>query len=333
MALIVLEGPDGGGKSTVARELEQAWLAMRPHYRAMVVHTGPPDPYDRCVYEEYELGLDAKREEILSDHTLIILDRWHVGDTVYARYRPDKKPRLSAEGMDHVEMALSSLGALKVMMLPPFHIVNARVEGDGDDYISHDDLARIHSEYQAHQRKYPYQVKPGDGWLTPEWTLKPSTAAKGLILRLRALDKPALARDFSAVSAGTWTGSLHPQVILAGDELGPANQRFTRPFTPFSPVTCGDWLLRSVRDAGLATTCGIINTGHPGVDLLALAAITPDARWIALGAKAAERLDSHGITYSRIPHPQWARRFSHGYPEMYTSLLRTATIPGMEGLT
>lgn len=330
MALVVLEGPDGGGKSTIARELESAWLAMRPHHRAMVIHTGPPDPYDKCAYEEYELGLDVKRDEVLSDHTLVILDRHHIGDTIYARYRPDKKPRLTPEGMDHVEMVLSSLGALKVMCLPPLHIVRDRVWADGDDYIDHDDIIRIHGEYLAHRQKYPYHVSTGEGWLSPEWTLKPVSAARGLILRTRALDKVGLARDFSAVSAGTWTGSLRPSVIIAGDELGPADSRFTRPFTPFSPVTCGEWLLRSVRDAELATTCGIINTGHPGVDLLALAALAPDARWVALGGTAAKRLDSHGIKFGLVPHPQWSRRFRHGYPEMYTSLLRTAAIPEKE---
>ena len=329
MVLCVLEGPDGGGKSTIARELESAWLAMRPHHRAMVVHTGPPDPYDQCAYEEYELGLDAKRDEVLSDHTLVILDRWHVGDTVYARYRPDAKSRLTPEGMDHVEMSLSSLGALKVMVLPPFHIVNTRVHNDGDDYISLADLQRIHDEYAAHQKKYSYQVVAGEGWLIPEWTLKPSSIARGLILRSRAHDKPAMARDFAVVSANTWTGSLKPEVIIAGDELGPANERFTRPFTPFSPATCGEWLLRSIRDAGIATTCGIINTGHPGVDLLALASLAPDARWIALGSKAAKRLDDHGISCNRVPHPQWSRRFKHGEPEAYTSLLRAAAAPGV----
>jgi hypothetical protein len=317
--LILLEGVDGGGKSSLAAAVKKHWDEGHAS-AAQVVHTGPPDPYDRCVHTEYELQLDEHSERVMSPNQLIILDRWHVGDVVYARYRPDKQPRFSPAGMLHCEMTLSSLGAVKVICSPPLEIVEKRVVDRGDDYIDHFDLPRIHAEYLEHGARYGYLFTSGfenDSWLLPH-------------LLKTAASQASRARDLAAASAGTYTGALFPDVLIAGDELGgtPEAQEkrggFTRPFTPVAKTGSSGWLMAAVHQAGFLTSAGLVNVNHPGVDVPVIAELNPRSRWVALGARASVALNGHGVTHSRVAHPQFCKRFRHSFFDEYVSDLLEA---------
>lgn len=325
--LILLEGPDGGGKTTLATALRHEWGAESS---LTLWHKGPPDPPDRCPYEEYELalGTSAAVSVILALNRLLLLDRWHAGDPVYQRYRPGQRTRLTSAGMLHVELVLSSLGAVKVMCLPPLEITAQRVAARGDDFIDARDLPRIHAEYAAHAALYNYWV--------PDWELDPAVVAKLLMSRAEESARPA--GQLWHQSDGTYTGAVRPAVIFAGDELGGSVELgtrlgFTRPFTPKLSGSCSEWLLSALLAAGIINNCGLVNSGQPGVDLTELARSQPATRWVALGQQAARRLTAAQVPHQVAHHPQYARRFRHSDRAGYAAELAIAAhLPAGAGM-
>jgi thymidylate kinase len=322
--LIVLEGTDGGGKTTLAAALKAHWekfgpaaSQFGPTAAAVVIHTGPPADPHLSPFEEYELPFQyggSFLSQVLRRDSLIILDRWHVGDIVYGpAYRGYS--RLTPAGMLHCEMTVSSLGAAKVICSPPLEVVQKRVANDGDDYIRQDDLPRIHAAYLEHAKAYNYIVVTGEE--------DPETLISDLFY---AAERHSRAASLAWATAGTYTGALHPRVIIVGDELGPRNggSRFQRPFTPFMPGAA-TWLLDAMLAAGLRNDVGMINAHHPGLDLSYLSSLfTPSPRWVALGSRASTALASHGIVHSRIHHPQFSRRFRHAHFDEYVADLKAA---------
>jgi len=324
--LILLEGCDGSGKTAAAGALRDVWLALgHPASSVEIMHKGPPDDPHGCPFLEYEVALDTEplSSLVLAPDRLAVLDRWHIGDVVYGpRYRGFA--RYTPTGMLHTEMALSSLGAVKVLCSPSLEVVQDRVARDGDDYIDQADLPRIHAEYLEHGKKYGYAILE-DG------------RRDGVLQQLlrEASHRTEEARSLAVASFSTWTGSLDPAVIFCGDELGGGRARvsgrfleYQRPFTPLSPGSSSEWLLDALLECGMMTTSALVNAHHPGVSLPALAERLPEARWVALGARASTALGGFGIEHRRAPHPAWSRRFRHSYHKEYAAQLAEAA--GME---
>jgi hypothetical protein len=319
--LIVLEGSDGAGKSHLAAAIRDYWPDVGSPRDFQLIHTGPPNPPDRCVYQEYESQLDSQAELVMSDSHLMVLDRWHLGDRIYGpHYRGFA--RYTEGGLLHTEMALSSLGAVKVICSPPLEVVQKRVADDGDDYISQEDIPRIHREYLAHAERYGYHVIG---------TQHVSTTIEFLLRD--AHGKARRARYLAKCSAGTYTGALYPECILAGDELGGTAEKqaangFTRPFTPAAGHASSEWLMSAICRTGFLTTLGMVNVNHPGVDAAAVAALRPRAKWVALGARASKTLENCSVQHTRFEHPQHARRFRSQFHDEYAEELRQAIQAG-----
>src|SRR5277367_460266 len=303
MALICLEGSDGGGKSFLAGKIAESWLQRHPNSEpvspAHVIHTGPPPDPQADVFADYELPFQDKSlfNRVMSDRDLVILDRWHLGDRIYGpKYRGFA--RYTEAGLLHTEMVLSSLGAVKVICSPPLDVVQKRVAERGDDYINQEDLPRIHAEYLQHGKQYDYFFY-GDGVFLYD-SQEPESAANALIVI--AIGKSYDASELAAASDDTYTGALYPDIIIAGDELGgtPEQQRkrggFTRPFTPNSPATSCEWFMSALYQAGYLNNTGLVNVNHPDVDVAQLAQLRPDTQWVALGVRASATLKKTDIS-------------------------------------
>lgn len=317
--ILVLEGSDGAGKSSLAAAVKATWDGSGSANPAHLIHTGPPDPPDRCPFQEYEKQLDDKARWVMSSSHLIILDRWHCGDRIYGpRYRGFA--RYTEGGEFHTEMALSSLGAVKVICSPPLEVVQERVKNRGDDYIDISDLPRIHEAYLNHGQRYGYYFY--NGIIDLDDTI-------AHLLR-DAQHKTARAKELADASAGTYTGSLHPQCIIAGDELGGTLEAqlrrggFTRPFTPNSAATSGEWLMSALFKAGYLTSIALVNASDPGTDVAVIAKLRPEAGWVALGARASAVLSRNGISHQKVRHPAWHRRFRHTEHGFYSAELSQA---------
>lgn len=306
--LCLLEGPDGGGKSTLAQQLASMAIAT-------IIHTGAPDPPGRCPFTEYEASLDAEplASRVTSASHLVILDRWHAGEAIYGPlYRGTT--RYTPAGMLHTEMVLDSLGAVKIMCLPPLETVQERIRQRGDSYIDQRHLPQIWDAYLRHAEEHRYSL------------IGNRVESTALAVLLTARGRHTLSALLAAHSARTYTGSLAPSVIFAGDQgnTGPRGRRdLPRPFTPL-PGSSGEWLLDALIAGKMAGDCGIVNVNHRGVDVNSIHELAGRPRWVALGGRASRTLSEKGIPHAAVPHPSYAKRFTHGRHHEYTLRLREA---------
>ena len=132
--LIVLEGPDGAGKTTLAKDLMAGFYRKWPSGTFRIEHRGPlrlnVDPFDEYTLPDYDP----------TDMTnLVVCDRWHLSEAVYGPiYRGASRVDLGFH-----EKWLDDRGALKLCVTAPLNVLTARVSERGDDYIEVGHLANI----------------------------------------------------------------------------------------------------------------------------------------------------------------------------------------------
>lgn len=157
--LIIIEGCDGVGKSTLAEKLIAATSGT-------LLHRGPPEKDPLLEYTE-ELQSYRPRDPYkgIPDASVkerhIICDRWHWGELVYGPiYRGETK--LGWEGMQQVDSFLLLRGALIVWVWEPVDVLNKRLEERGDDYIdvTHvPDICKAYSEVAWQSRVPVYKTR------------------------------------------------------------------------------------------------------------------------------------------------------------------------------
>jgi hypothetical protein len=305
--LIILEGADNSGKTTMAHALADAHQG-----ESLILKYGMPDPPDQNPFAEYEAGLIDRMNP--DPEALTIVDRWALGDIIYGPLMRGKA-RLNAGGLLHCEMLADGLGALRLMMNPPLAVILKRWRARGDDLIDISEAAGLHESYTYYAPRYGYrQLRdvPGEDRLM------------GILLtaRHRAMEAEAL----KAVAPG-YIGTLHPHAVLAGDVRSGADDPdpvFTHAFTPAGPGSA-----QYLMDA-LATHCrtaiwhaGVLNTGEEGMNLKEANALFNEPHWVALGANASQRLNEAGIDHTDIAHPQYWRRFRNKDVAEYASQIMT----------
>lgn len=108
MTFIVLEGPNGGGKSTVA-------AALKPH---MLLKAGPPT--HTTAYEEWVAPLIQYAD--LPFTNLVVADRWHLGEAVYpALLMPPRLRLCSNLELTQISKTIAAIvpNAMIVYVMPP----------------------------------------------------------------------------------------------------------------------------------------------------------------------------------------------------------------------
>lgn len=152
--LVILEGPDGVGKSTLADGLEPDIL----------YHAAQPTSFD--PYSEY---LPPSLLETRS-HETVVCDRWHWGEEIYGPlYRGESLlgGMLSLERY-YIDLALSQLGAVVVLLTAPEALLHERHAARGEDFLKSEDVARVQRAYRSMEATsfvYPTVEAPHD--ITP----------------------------------------------------------------------------------------------------------------------------------------------------------------------
>ena len=323
--LILLEGPDGGGKSTLAATISQH--AEEAGVPAAIRHTGPPNPPKRCPFTEYESELDW--DDCAAAHDpgrLLILDRHHTGEQVYGPIFRGQS-RLTDNGMYHIELALEAMGCVKLMVVPPLSTVMERLkQRRGSDLLSSYDKAflDIHKldEVLSWYIKYAYLNRYDvveDGKVVMDLLFK----------RLRF--RSQVATSSRELSGGTYIGSLAPRLLICGDVRGDGRfgrKDLTRPFTPTTKGGSSNYLLNAVKDSIVRHRCGIINVNEPHVNVPELYTTLGWPCVVALGERASATLRYHHIRHEKVPHPSWANRFRHDGLDWYAARLADAAETG-----
>lgn len=142
--IIILEGEDGAGKSTLADMIES-----RFHSRRRVVREayGPPsyDPdssssYQEQVYLQHMRLLDEAR---LHPQTVYVIDRFHWGTIAYGRvFRPERDldgwGDMGRERFLSVETAVAQAGGITVYVTNDLDTLAGRIASRGDEFLKVD---------------------------------------------------------------------------------------------------------------------------------------------------------------------------------------------------
>jgi hypothetical protein len=309
LTLILLEGPDCGGKSALAGRLVAALRRAEPDADVRYLHSGPPDEHPLDEYVEPLLGYRP------GTGVHYVCDRFHVGESVYPVVR-DRPTQLTDDVRAWIELFLRSRGALLVYCKASYDYLRDCGIARGDDRL---ELTRIFDTQQLFDR-----------WVVDSLLSKMIVDATDEF----ALDHEHTVRQVVGVAADcdraarsltpyvTYVGPPRPSLLLVGDRRGTPSHDLGEfgswpAFAP-RPSTSGAYLLSTLTadplrvpthgvqldDVGLVNACDVDDVracwetlGRPTV--------------VGLGRNAQARLRQLDVPHHEAPHPQYSRRFTH----------------------
>lgn len=290
--MIVLEGPDGGGKTTLEK-----FLCERLQLRS--VHMSIPEPLDQPL----KYWMTRLREAGWPE----LVDRLHWSEDVYAGlFRGGSK--LSDLDRWLLEGWLLAHAAVIVLCHPSRKTVLRNTSAD---------LSKMH--HAVADEVYDGFADPWDTRIPRRVYNYEHTTPEELLFRLPL--ETGLPFDHEGI------GSPDPRVVFVGDRHGGCDGPCGDPLVFQS--TCGDYLRRALDDVGLDLRDYHVLNGwmrgrtlevFPHPRLLSFQSST----FVALGNEAARALDELGLRYEKVPHPQYMRRFHANEVPGYGRLLRKA---------
>jgi thymidylate kinase len=299
--LIIIEGPDCAGKTTLADRL-QAEIERSTKEEVLRLSSGPPTGHP---LDEYVVPLLGYRP---ATGAHIICDRLHWGEYVYPAVL-NRPSSLDDAIFSYIEMFLLSRGAYVVSTNQPTSVLEKRMRERGDDLIRPEQLAAISAGYLAVEGKsmLPTTFRRGD--VTQQGIEAIIGRASVLETVLRPLNKYT-----------TYVGPRKPKRLLLGDVRGPAFQtdnpidKLRPAFMPYRSMS-GAYLWKAmtrypeptVSTVGVANACDVDDPLH---------------LWMTLGQPQVVTLGQNarrcwkGLA-DEAPHPQWVRRFHHNQVDDY----------------
>lgn len=300
--LVVVEGIDGAGKSTLVDQLSH----LAPD-DAKVLHRGQPRDHPLIEYvwalTQYEVGGQTW-----------ICDRWHVGELIYGPiYRGHA--RLTPAMHRYVEMVLDRLGAIKILMDTPFDEVERRIARRGENFLQPQHRRLVWDAYHE-------QCTYARGWRSYTNRSKP----QDVLTMAENAEADALKLD----SFETYVGGRTPEVLLLGDRRGnphPDRPRYPWAFVPYAD-TSGHYLLSAAEAAG-AQFYGVANAWEEDVYALWRALSCPKIVLLGREAEKAVRRNVsdevfHSSVVKVLQHPQYVRRFMNATMHNYGQAIREA---------
>lgn len=293
--MIILEGTDCSGKSTLAGQL--ATSAELDGKRVVKLAAGPPAGDGDDAMTEYELALLSHlRGAAMGRDTLVIADRWHLGELIYGPMLRGTC-RLSMAQFWHIELYLSALGALRCVVGTDPVTLRTRYDRRGDALISYEQAVQAHLRFH-------------DLAIDHHWERATSPASDTLVRDLLNLAASRCAGVQHLTGFPLYVGPPTPALLLVGD-------------VPNAPGTYPAMLPRTYNSAHylldvlLAEGCrpevhpyGLANA-NDGADVAALYRALGQPHVVGLGARAHATLDARSVPHAHLPHPQWQRRFRH----------------------
>lgn len=302
--LIILDGPDCAGKTTLADQIERYIRAKFPNDTVDRLHAGPPKSHP---LDEYVVPLLSYHPRV-GHH--VICDRWHIGEYIYPKLY-GRRTQLNVGVQTYIEMFLASRGAVTFILAPDGRVLTARLATRGDDVANEMTMIAAWDHFRCVDKLYDVDVRVVET-ATPDDIV---SLAQGHELRA-----------MTHLRFNTYVGSPVPETLILGDVRNcmgglqcphkiphPKHGTALMPY----PSTSGAYLWSASglhRDWAVANACDTDSAwamwnllGKPNV--------------VALGQKAAKRLDDLKIPFAAVPHPQFIRRFHYASGTEYVNLI------------
>lgn len=295
MAGVIIEGPDGAGKTSLIKKLQ--------HDRGWpVAHVVQP------VIPNVRQMLN------LASCDPIIFDRYHWSPIVYGevlRFGPELTPY----DVWALEGHLMNRGFVVILCLT-------------------DPSTMRENNWKADQlwdavREYDVVVKLRKGYqnLTSRTTLP----LKTFNYQKHSFEMFDEFVETHSMPSGPVNvlGHIKPDVWFVGDERADKGSKgITIPFYDieiYGKLLSGTLLYKSLIDNGLTWDSGVALSNSAGEDLrLMYDQLGRPRQIVALGAVASKRLHSTHIEHTMVSHPQWWRRFRYSDPEGYAQKIKEA---------
>jgi hypothetical protein len=292
--IIVLEGCDGGGKTTLANYLHDT-LGYQ------IVKTNAPKPGED-VFRSYTDSLMTA----IASGLPTVFDRHYMGETIYGPLLRGQDG-LGVHGVALLERVIAARGVRLVICAPPWETLEAGWRSKDDLLKKVDQLRHVAATYQKEAARLSLQVY--------DWTRdQPLTVLDG---------------DDRAPLPDGVTGYLSADTLWVGDQVNPTKLAWDLPFHDLTDSSRYLWdALQAVDwdDRRGAWVNAYDLAGRPH-NLAAIAAALPRLRCVvSLGGAAAiacrrfPELDAYARY--KLPHPAHWRRFHHYDREGYQELLK-----------
>jgi hypothetical protein len=307
--LIILEGADAVGKTTIGNALVDAAITSGIHKHVKLA-AGPPAP-GRTAIQLYEHDLLVHRDAIMSPDTLVIADRWHLGELVYGPLLRGGT-LLDQDELEHIELMLDAMGALRylVTVQDSAELLRRFQARGGDPLVTF-------AQTNAINRWYVY-------WKTGQpnverWKILHSPVNQPTARMIIDVAKMRNKLVSNLAKHPTYVGSPLPRALFVGDVPNGWNYG-DAPQLAFVPEAGNSaaYLLSAMRQ-GNVKDVGLVNSADADLGPLWVDLGTPHV--LALGKRAAARLLRASVPYDLTNHPQWQRRFKHHEIDQYTEVL------------
>lgn len=289
----IFEGPDGSGKSTIAREYAE-------RTGAVYVHCGPlPNLHQNLGRLYLETMLPA-----LHGYQDVVLDRCWMSEMPYGHAFREGKLRLSVPKLRMLERAALRCGAVVVSCRPPWQTVKKNWEArKGEEMLK-----------TAEQLRHVYDLYACDR-VTDLPCVQYNYLNKVSFADLRqAVDlKSSELHRTNRATAGSWGG----QFVLVGEAPGErkdCDPWLQLPFVSFGGAGCSLWLTDQLERANVMETELLWVNASDDLSFLKTDTELHDLAVVALGSVASDALLEAGITHNLVPHPQAWKRFNHQQP-------------------
>jgi hypothetical protein len=312
--LIIVEGPNGAGKSTLVDAIQKHLENNHPDDTTQVLHAKPPK---RHPIDEYIRPLLGYRP---GSGQNIICDRWHWGERVY----PDlfnRSTQMDRGVWRYVEMFLRSRGAIVVYPYVSPATLSTRILERGDDMVDVTMTPREWASFNA--------VRFASALPVTMFSQLESHTSEQQIQAICATAQDHEMRTRSVEGLRTYVGPPRPDFLLVGDTRSRRGQDsgMECAFGPY-PGSSGHFLLNALSGPRVVNT-GLINAND--VDDI-------EKAWkrlsrppiVALGRKASHALAADtwevgsGVPHSKVPHPQFIRRFYSKRQNEYGAIIDSA---------
>ncbi len=320
MPIVIVEGPDLAGKTTLIGELQKFHLQAESH-TTQVYHAKPPVHHP---LDEYVIPLLNHDSDEPGD--LVLCDRWHIGETVYPRVLR-RLTQMDDAVRRYVDLFLRSRGVVTLVLDEPNEVLHWNYARRGDDVHRWTVIEQIADGYRAEVGTYA----------SPHGFVLRTSSAIASVTKI--LDEA----NFHAARAAplrrftTYVGPRSPDVLLLGDKRHYVGKNFERihrsdlpAFMPY-PATSGHFLLKHLDTTGrvgaYGQKIGIANACDVD-DPVELWETLDKPRVVALGALAAHQLKDLRVPFSfgSVPHPQFIRRFHYSAGSLYAGLIHTVAM-------
>lgn len=304
MNTIILEGPDGAGKSTLAKTFSELGYSIIP----FGVPPSAARKNEESIFHFFFDTLYSCGEQ----HISVVFDRLHLSDYIYGAIMRDEHvmtPRVQAL----IERYIEAIDGQIIICLPPRRVAYANWAGRySQEYVK--DVWRFNLVYSAYA-KLLFSWRRNRNFLWYDYTRHRVGSFVNAISAWRGFPLPT----------GV-VGSQRPKFLFVGDRPGPGEG----PNLPFMTTkNCSGWLFDVIREAGyeedeIAFVNAIGKNGEPFDLEMLLAYLTGRGlkETIALGARANTVLEKFGGAWTTVMHPQHAKRFKSKERAAYVAELK-----------